>query len=340
MSFDWSQFLTQHNIPFITTGKVGRNDIGTQCPFCGNADSGYNMSISLLDKGWYCWRQPDGHRGRTPHRLVQALIGCSYIDAEAIVNSKAGFLPNDGDFLDRLKGLFELRSSPSIGHPRNALKVPDDFREIEDIGKGRMFVSYLEKRGFDVDDIPRLVKHYQLRYCVSDSFLQGAYANRLIFLISIDNQLVSWTGRHIGSSRLRYNSLSVEDQELPARLSLKDTVLWYDRLRQADSGTLVVCEGPFDALKVNYLGNTKDIHATCVYGSTISDIQIDLLESLSQFKTKYLLLDAEAANRYQCNPRSGIGLLDSMGFQVKLLPNTIKDPGEFSKESFSSIFGC
>jgi hypothetical protein len=297
------------------------------------------MSISLVGKGFFCWRQPDGHRGRTPHRLIQALIGCSYIDAEAIVNSKAGFLPNDGDFLDRLQALF-VTVPRKTKAARPALKLPEEFREIEDVGKGRMFVSYLEKRGFDVDDIPRLVKHYQLRYCVSDSFLQGAYANRLIFLISIDNQLVSWTGRHIGSSRLRYNSLSVEDQELPARLSLKDTVLWYDRLRGVDAKTLVVCEGPFDSLKVNYLGNTKGIHATCVYGSTVSDIQIDLLESLSQFKTKYLLLDAEAANRYQCNPRGGIGLLDSMGFQVRILPNTIKDPGDFTKVSFSSIFGC
>jgi len=339
MSFDWSQFLTQHNIPYITTGKVGRNDLGCQCPFCGNADTGYNMSISLIDRGWYCWKNPDSHRGRTPHRLIQALIGCSYLDAEAIVKSDSSFLPNDGDFLDKLQALFTRApvQSPIRYRP---LKVPNDFRQIEDVGKGRMFVAYLEKRGFDRADIPQLVTDYQLRYCVSDSFLKGAYANRLIFLIDIDRELASWTGRHIGGSRFRYNSLSVEDEEIPARLSLKDTVLWYDRLHQIEGGTLVVNEGPFDSLKVNYLGNSSRIYATCVYGSTVSDTQLDLLESLTQFKTKYLLLDAEAAIRYQCNFNGCIGRLESIGFQVKILPKTIKDPGEFNKSSFASIFGC
>jgi hypothetical protein len=338
MTFDWPNFLTQHNIPYITTGKVGRDDIGCQCPFCGNADSGYNMSISLLDRGWYCWRQPDGHRGKTPHRLIQALLGCSFLDAESIVKSGASFLPNDADFIGRLTALFE----PSLSKPvqvRPPLKVPEDFHIIEDIGKGRMFVSYLEKRGFELDDIPYLVKHFNLRYCVSN-FLDGAYTNRLIFLITMEHQLVSWTGRHIGRSRLRYNSLSVENPTSPARLSLKDTVLWYDWLRQVDGGTLVVNEGPFDSLKLNYLGNPHGIYATCVYGSTISDIQLDLLTSLNQFKNKLILLDAEAAIRYECNFHGLIGPLEGLGFRTLVLPDTVKDPGELNTLSFTQIFGC
>jgi hypothetical protein len=338
MAFDWPQFLTQHNISYITTGKVGRNDLGCQCPFCGNADTGYNMSISLIGRGWYCWRQPDGHKGTTPHRLIQALLGCSYLDAEAIVSSDARFIPNDGDFLNRLTALFNT-TNPVV-QPRLTLKVPEEFRPITNIGMGRMFVSYLEKRGFDYTDIPKLVKDFQLRYCVSDAFLNGAYSNRLIFLITIEHNLVSWTGRHIGSSRLRYNSLSTEDQLLPARLSLKETVLWYDWLHQLDTGTLIVSEGPFDALKLNYLGNPKSIYATCIYGSTISDAQLDLLESLNQFKTKYLLLDAEAGIRYECNFNGWIGPLEARGFQTRILPNTIKDPGELNHQSFSQIFGC
>ena len=335
--FDWPQFLTNHNIPYITTGKVGRNDIGTQCPFCGHADTGYNMSISLVNRGWYCWKAPDGHRGITPHRLIQALIGCSYLDAESLVKNDSNFIPNDGDLLDKLHALFN--DSPKLSPaPLQPLKIPDVFRPIEDIGLGRMFVFYLEKRGFDYDDIPSLVNSYQLRYCVSTEFLHGAYSNRLIFLISIEDKLVSWTGRHIGSSRLRYNSLSTEDAELPASLSLKNTILWYDQLKHHD-GTLVICEGPFDALKVNYLGNPQSIYSTCVYGSTISDIQLDLLESLSQFKNKILLLDAEAALRYWNNPHGYGSRLESLGVKTIILPKFIKDPGEFNKSTFERVFG-
>lgn len=339
MSFDWPTFLTQHNIPYITTGKVGKNDVGCQCPFCGDADSGHNMSISLIDRGWYCWKSPDGHRGLTPHRLIQALIGCSYLDADSIVKSGTSFIPNDGDFIDRLKGLFTT-APISLPTTKPLLKLPDAFRPINDSGFGRMFVSYLERRGFAYDDIPNLVKTYQLRYCVSNVFLRGAYSNRLIFLISIDDKLVSWTGRHIGSSKLRYNSLSPEDAELPARLSLKDTLLWYDQLHQTDGDTLVVNEGPFDALKVNYLGNHRGIYATCVYGSTISDVQLDLLESLSQFKHKILLLDAEAALRYWNNRHGHAARLESLGFKSVILPSFIEDPGEFNKSTFSHVFGC
>jgi hypothetical protein len=336
--FNWPDFLTQHNIPFTTQGTA-RNDIECQCPLCGSADTGHNLSISLIDKGWYCWRQPDSHRGRAPHRLIQALIGCSYLDAEALVRNPTGFLPNDGDFIDRLTALFTV-TKPSTTHFRYALKIPAEFREIEDIGKGRMFVSYLEKRGFAYADIPALVTEFRLRYCVSDSFLRGAFRNRLIFLIEIDRELASWTGRHIGSSRLRYNSLSPEDETLPAKLSVKDTILWYDRLRQINGGTLAVCEGPFDALKMNYLGNRRGIYATCVYGLSVSDKQLDLIESLAQFKTRYLILDRKALLLYYTNVDGRIGFLeDRLGFKVKILPESIKDPGEFNESTFSGVFG-
>jgi hypothetical protein len=301
------------------------------------------MSISLLDRGWYCWKQPDGHRGKTPHRLIQALLGCSFLDAESIVKS-GDSIPDDvlGNLTVILKHKpYPWQPPPLISKPivRPPLRVPEEFRPIENIGKGRMFVSYLEKRGFDFDDIPYLVKNFNLRYCVSN-FLDGAYDNRLIFLITMEHQLVSWTGRHIGQSRLRYNSLSVENPILPARLSLKDTVLWYDWLRQVDGGTLVVNEGPFDSLKLNYLGNPHGIYATCVYGSTISDIQLDLLTSLNQFKNKLILLDAEAAIRYECNFHGLIGPLEGLGFKTLVLPDTVKDPGELNTSSFTQIFGC
>jgi hypothetical protein len=337
MSFDWPQFLTQHNVPYITTGKVGRNDLGCQCPFCGVADTGYNMSISLIDRGWYCWKNPDRHRGKAPHRLIQALIGCSYLDAEAIVNSGPRFVPNDGDLLDRLHAMFAEPQTVPVAQ-RHILALPTEFQTIEDVGKGRMFVSYLEKRGFDYTDIPRLVNKYRLRCCVSESFMKGAYHNRLIFLIELDGELVSWTGRHIGNSRLRYNSLSTE-ADPPASLTLKNTILWYDYLRQVDKGTLVICEGPFDALKVNYLGNPQGVYATCIFGSSISETQIDLLESLSQYSKRLILLDATAAVRYECNFRGGIGRLEALKFDTLVLPLTMKDPGEFTRTTFTQLFG-
>jgi hypothetical protein len=195
-----------------------------------------------------------------------------------------------------------------------------------------MFMTYMSRRGFEPEDIPYLSRRFNLRGCADG----GRWHGRIIFPVTLDRKLVTWTGRHCGGSPIRYDTLSLyEEKSPPALVTIKDTILWYDQLKQA-RGTLVVCEGPFDALKINYLGEGEDIYGTTVFGKSITDKQRDLLESLENFDQKILLLDAGTVDHM--NPRGNFASLESAGFRLTPLPLFIKDPGELNRKTFSTMF--
>jgi hypothetical protein len=327
--FDWQAFLDRYNIEYASAGRyhVTMGNISICCPWCHN-DDGFNLHISLEGKGWHCFRVGT-HRGRTPQRLIQALIKCPYSLADSLVNSSVESLPSDNDFLERLTNLFQPPRREPIRV--SELHIPKGFVPIRNVGSGRMFCSYLHIRGFPVNDIPALCDKFGLLRCADDSKWHG----RIIFPITINDKLVNWTGRHIAGNKLRYRSLSVEDEETPAILPINSTLLWYDRLKEA-RGTLVVCEGPFDALKISYLGHDQDVHATCLYGKSVSDEQRDMLERLEHFEHKIVLLDAMMVDHL--NPRGAFADLRSVGFITKPLPLTAKDPGELDRDSFAQLF--
>jgi hypothetical protein len=325
--FDWVGFLTQNNIDHTSASRyhVTGNNVAICCPWCPH-DTGYNLHISLQGRGFHCFLV-DSHRGIAPQPLIQKLLRCPYAYADSLVQSVE--IPSDNDILKRLEALFDPVIEPMP--PRQALKLPDSFTRIEARGSGRMFVTYMARRGFEPEDVPFLSRRYHLRGCADGSRWHG----RIIFPVTIDQKLVTWTGRHCGGSPIRYDTLSVYDPDSPALETIKNTILWYDALKQA-RGTLVVCEGPFDSLKINYLGEGFDVYATCLFGKSITDRQCELLESLENFDRKILLLDRNTVDHF--NPRSNFGILESAGFTLTPLPRFVKDPGELNRETFATLF--
>lgn len=321
--FDYIHFFDRHNIPYITTGKVGRGDVGIPCPFCGPSDQGYNLSVSVKGLGFYCWRRPQQHRGRTPHRLIQELLHCSYVEADSYVSSGVLESPADQQLLDSIRAIDRReREAETVS---DKLELPDEFRPIRDYGTTRMFFNYLRRRGFK--DPEWLIDEFGLRCCTT-----GRFAGRVILPIEMDHELVSWTGRHIGSSSLRYDTLPVP----PARLSNKKTLLWYDKLANVD--TVIVTEGPLDALKINYLAGDNPVFATCIYGKNVSDEQVDLLLSL-RCRHKIILFDTETREEHQhFSPDSNTTVLQNNGFEFRYLPEHIPDPGELDKDSFRQLW--
>jgi hypothetical protein len=331
MAFDWLSFLTQNNIEFVTAGRfhVTKDNIGINCPLCPN-DTTYNLHISLRGSGWHCFRV-DSHKSLTPQRLIQAILKCPISYADSLVAGSEVALPGDQDFMSRLSALFEpIREEPVRAAPKG-LTLPAGFRPIADIGSGKMFISYLKSRGFPASHVHDLFQRYGIRGCADG----GQWHGRIIFPITMNKRLVTWTGRHIGGSPIRYLTLSVSDPETPALQTIKETVLWYDQLKTA-SGTLVVCEGPFDALKVNHLGADRGVHATCLFGKSITDSQRELLEALDRFERKIVLLDRGMVDHL--NPRGRFAVLEGAGFELVFLPQNVKDPGEFTRETFDLVF--
>ena len=295
--FDWEHFLQSNRIDYEQEG--GRN-IKTHCPFCSD-DPSKHMIISTEGRGWKCWRDTRRHSGVNPTKLVAALLRCSYAEAARITGSET---PDTTNFLDRVKSLL---TEQKLELPK--LQVPSEFRIFSDKPSCRPFLNYLKQRGHTLDD----ALAYNLKYAVN-----GQFSGRIIFSMYLNKQLIGWTGRAIGSREPRYLTNGAHNHSL----------MWFDKLKCNPAKVLLICEGPFDALKVNVLG-APSIKATC-FGTTMpSSNQVNLLYELAPlFDHAFLMLDDGTTSIAM----EVLSQLRSIGIRFAKLPEGVKDPGELTKK--------
>lgn len=328
--FDWQRFLDERRIDYVTSGaNVAKGNLAIHCPLCGAADNSHHMSVSVEGRGWRCWRDP-GHRGRSPAKLVSALLNVSYDEAARIVGGST-FIPSD--FLSRVQShMIPVRATED----HRQLSVPSEFQMFGRSPSARPYYEYLINRGFN--DLIAMTEQYDLRYCS-----RGSFKGRVIFLVYFDRQLVTWTGRTIyPSEELRYLTLSTDSEKAeqsgvdPAIGPTSDYLLWYDQLTDiaADMETLLICEGPFDALKINVLGQRHGICATCQFTVVPSRRQIELLHELSpRFSRCAILPDRGAV----VNAMRTASALSSLRIPIARLPRGLKDPGEINEEQLLAV---
>lgn len=330
MAFQWVQFFESHHIHYATSGpNVSRGHVAVHCPFCGAQDPSQHMSVNLKHAGWNCWRN-DNHSGKSPVYLVQALLACSRERAQAIVGESV-FIPDD--FLGTVMGLV----APQQTVVRKPIKLPAEFKRFDaHLPSARRYVEYLTgpDRQFTLNQVHRMTTRYGLRYAT-----QGKFAGRIIFPVTFEGQLMTYTGRTIyKDTELRYKTLSYDPEleEVPAVGPISDYLLFYDQLieNDHDCDTLVFCEGPFDALKVNVIGRRHGIAATCFFTASPSQGQIDLAGDLVDvFKHRYLMLDR---NTLAVALRTQIDM-STLIHKVLTLPKHIKDPGLLDERSLLQI---
>jgi hypothetical protein len=289
------------------------------------------MEISVTGKGWRCFRRPGEHKGRNPTRLVQAILGCSF-DAAALITGQSIYLP--GNFMAQVQNYLTPKEPLS---PKKLL-LPPEFKPFNDTYKpsSRNFRNYLYERGFTPLQVNNITKVYQVRYCTT-----GPYDGRIIFPVYANRQLMTWTGRTIHANQnLRYKTLSTDAEKSksdglnPAYGPITNFLLWQDDLNGISANTLILTEGPFDALKTNVLGRQYRIEATCCFTSQPSVSQVDLLHQIApRYKRCLLLLD-------QGTLPTAIKVsaqLAPLGFAIRHLPNGIKDPGELNANQLLRI---
>ena len=154
--------------------------------------------------------------------------------------------------------------------------------------------------------------------------------NRIIFPYEVDGDLVTWTGRAIGSHPIRYKDLELAAAIVPA----KDTLYNHDCII-AGGKVLCVVEGPMDTCKMDYGGRVVGVRTVGLSTNSITEEQVYLLEEASsQFDRVVFLMD---------NKSSGLAIVDSMRIreQVATVPNAFvtsipkgyKDCGEMSIEA-------
>ena len=314
---NWVQFFEDHKIEYVTRSpNVKKGNINIRCPWCGEDDPSEHMGISLTKEAYGCWRSPN-HSGKRPHRLVQALLGCSHTQAAIVV---AQYEAPDPDTLEQALAALTGTSEPPKavkGQPHPVM--PTDFRHIKPKGLTMGFWYYLQARGFD--DVADLCFHYDLK-CA----LTGNWKGRIIIPFYQKGELIGWTGRAITDPVHAPRYLSSSN-------AVKQCVFNEDTL--FDGGRLLfIVEGPFDALKLDYYGEPSGARATCVFGTSMSIDQLATLSRLRRrFKKVVILFDNDAVEPafYASD------WLHASNVVIGQLPNGLKDPGELSPEEVEQL---
>lgn len=313
---DWISFLEDRKIYYRTHGaNVSQGQVVTHCPWCGLDDHSEHLSISLSGKGFRCWRNPK-HSGKNPAKLIHALLGVSWAEAMEIAGQGKS-LPSS--FLGHLKGIMEKTEEV----PKQKLVMPREFKEFKILPSAKPYIEYIHSRGFMIQD----AHDYDVRYASI-----GDYKGRIVFPVYFNQELVGWTGRTIFKAEpVRYRTLTNDVEKakqqgvIPAPYPITDYLLFFDVVAASDAHTIVLCEGPFDAWRVNVLGSSIGVVATCFFTSTASKKQLELLYNLlPKFETKLLLLDQNTFSKAERLKAE----LSSFDVKIRNLPDGIKDPGE------------
>lgn len=282
MTFRVLDFLDYYRVDYRDHGKnCARGHVVIKCPWCGEDDPSEHLGIQVDGPFAYgCWRNAD-HRGRNPVRLVQAIMRCSWGRAKDIVRTFGGELSSSTDDLEEaIEGLKKTGKEDKhrVFHVEHVWRT---FRRVwTDIG-GEPYIRYLSSRG--IEDPRRFAETFDLRFALS-----GKWSKRLLIPVyDIDgNSVLSWTGRSIGSSDIRY--LSSKDSDNAFRPN--DTV--YAPPDGYNGEVLVVLEGPFDAMKLEWYAREMGVRATCMFSLTMNRKQIAALTQLAKrFKRVVLMLD-------------------------------------------------
>jgi hypothetical protein len=289
--------------------NVRRDHIGINCPMCVN-DTNYFFSIDLREgriRG--CWWDRNHWLG--PAALISLLARIP--KAKAIEILKENEAMGAGDIADMKRTLASINSTPKPKVELKTLPWPNTFREFSVEGRfdQDIFDSYLADRGFPARETGKL---YGLRYCAT-----GHWAPRVYFPLMHERNLVGWTGRAVtANAKIRYLTHPTGD-------GVRHLV-WAPPAKP-DATTLVICEGPFDALKVDcYAG--WSMQAIALMGLNAGPSKISaVVRMASRFKKVVVLLDkgteTQALDLQQA--------LSVMRTEIHFVPDGVKDPGDMTK---------
>lgn len=305
-AFEWLPFFDRYRIEFRDHGpNVGKNHVVVRCPFC-NDDPGMHLSISLDGKGWRCFRN-HAHAGISPIRLIQALARIDWHTA-VMIGGREGQQQyiQPSSILERVNNLLGTSSDEP-----ETIEFPETARLLDDPKpSAKPYQLYMQRRGFTNYDLTKMVD-WDVRFDNKDPRFHG----RILFGTRHQGQLVAMTGRAIGD-RMEPRYLAAGDP--------KRALLWAHRMLPLGRRMLVLTEGPFDALKVNILGNHLGIYATCAFTSSFGpELRAQLFELIPRFRSTVVLFD-------RGNEHSAYEL--AAGFParigVAMLPSYAKDPAE------------
>ena len=315
------EILENRGVEYVDHGNnVKKGFVAVHCPWCGDNDRSHHMNIHPVDGNWFCFRNREQHKGRRPHRLLMRLLGCSYDTIQSLLKGRSD-----------LQSLRERLNDDKTPPPAKASvnnQVERNMPKISAIETHQRFYRYLETRGYDAIHIHMLAATYDLRCALS-----GRFKNRIVFPVKVRGRVIGHTGRCVDNGRLRYLSYPGS--------AIKQHLLWYDLMRKehtlpqrsrkgaVSTRSLYICEGPFDAMRIDYVARASGLNdrATCLFTTSATPGQIDEIHKLKKkFTAIYILFDKGALTQAMRLRAQLVGCKTT----ITQLPEGIEDPGDMS----------
>lgn len=318
-SFDIQQFFIDNDIEWKTYSGGDHDEYAVNCPKChergeSTTDKKQKLWINHTKGSFFCYRcQWTG----TMTRLVQGLIGTSYLNAIKIVR---GSIMDSMDFLNLTLHVEKFEKFEEENEIKE-IELPHGYEPIEGPH------PYLKKRG-----IPW---QYAQRHDWGIS-VAGYTKDRIIVPTFMNNKLVFWQAR----ATWEPSDVETEDENdimlkkvlNPKGASARHVLYNYDRAKEYE--TIVIVEGFIDAVKVGP-------NAVATNGKNLHPAQVEFLRR-TKAKKIIMLWDADSwtdgrmlhGKRKPSSMQKAVELLRSANFEVLAaqLPAG-RDPGSFKYKS-------
>lgn len=279
--------LDRYNIEYVDSGRnVAKGNVNVQCPWCGEADHSQHLGINLESGMWGCWRNAK-HRGRKLYRLLAKLAGLSSGEARRATGEGALRAIERGAMESAVSALSEGPTDSVYTVLPSNIQMDDKFRRIcrpgaEPYAAEKRFRRYLHKdRGFPMHHHKYLASRYDLHYCV-----HGPFADRLIIPVWENGKLMTYLGRSVYSAAsLRYLALEKEKSVK----QVKDCLFNFDEAKHGGT-TLFIVEGAFDAMKIDFYGHKRAVHAVGLFNMNVEEAQALLFYELRDLYDNFVIL--------------------------------------------------
>jgi hypothetical protein len=326
-AFQWERLLVEHRIPYITSGaNVKRGEISVRCPFCGSADPSMHMGLNLENGFWSCWRNRGEHSGKSPIRLIMRLLNVPYGRAREIAGLGDDYIDPEGFDAVAARVLHRNQDKRPEQINRRFLDLDRSFVTITSKPRTLKFWNYLYQRGFNGEsdagrDVDVLVDLYNLH-----AGTNYRWGDRIVLPYYQDGDLVTWTARAVGPSTMRYKDLSIDE----SLLAPKETLYNHDCIATGGK-VLVVVEGPFDALKLDFYGQPWGVRAVALSTNSVTDAQAFLLQSaVDKFSEVVVMMDNASTLGVVDSMRMKQALHFLMNVRIAPVPFGAKDAGELT----------